>query len=217
MQIPGDHARQSEEAERVLSECWTLCNTLAFLNFNRGDVHEQPWRSCWKLCQTLYDTPQVSRTLDICQEFCQALFEVQIRDNEGDSVLRMSFGLINHFYNTIVAHGNPLEAIQGRTLDFYIILCHHLMKQRMHLRDDSLLQACWGLAELLFSMRQNKDRKPTAILLNSAFLACWELCNLFREVTFAQVSQHLGTPTTIIEDTDEEDEEEHVGVSFLLG
>ena len=148
------------------------------------------WKSCWKLCQNLYDTQQgrvstaARPTLDLCREFCQALFDVRVRDNEtADSVLRVSFELNNHLFNT---HDRNLpEAFRERTLDFYITLCHRLMKQkaRMAQETDSLLRACWSLAEMLFSLRQNKreNKKADDELLGSAVQACWELCDLFRE------------------------------------
>lgn len=197
----------------ALSECWTLCNTLAGLSYihrerifsfkgRKGDVQEQAWKSCWKLCQKLYETrdedyaTQVRPTLDLCRDFCQALFEVRERENDiADSVLRVSFELNNHLYNT---HDRTLpEAFRERTLDFYITLCHRLMKQRTRLAEetDSLLRACWSLAEMLFSLRQNKrDGKPAdEELLCSAVQACWELCDLFRE-GWTQVRPDRGTP-----------------------
>ncbi|KAL9595564.1 MAG: hypothetical protein Q9219_006360 [cf. Caloplaca sp. 3 TL-2023] len=196
----------------ALSECWTLCNTLAslsqihrersFSHNKKGDVHSQAWKSCWKLCQKLYDTrdeddaSQVRPTLDLCRDFCQCLFEVRQRENEvADSVLRVSFELNNHLYNT---HDRTLpEAFRERTLDFYITLCHRLMKQRSKLTGDtdSLLRACWSLAEMLFSLRQNtREGKPAdEELLGSAVQACWELCDLFRE-GWTQVRPDRGTP-----------------------
>ena len=196
----------------ALAECWTLCNTLANLShihreriFNfagKGDMQEQAWKTCWKLCQNLYDnredaTPgHIRPTLDLCRDFCQALFEVRVRDNEAaDSVLRVSFELNNHLYNT---HDRSLpEAFRERTLDFYITLCHRLMKQNSRLAEetDSLLRACWSLAEMLFSLRQNKreGRKPDEELLGSAVQACWELCDLFRE-GWTQIRPDRGTP-----------------------
>ena len=221
-----DHTveRFQESADEVaalkiaLSECWTLCNTLAGLsyihrerifsdersfNFSaKGDVQEQAWKSCWKLCQKLYETrdeeiaTQVRPTLDLCRDFCQCLFEVRRRDNDvADSVLRVSFELNNHLYNT---HDRTLpEAFRERTLDFYITLCHRLMKQRSDLarETDSLLEACWSLAEMLFSLRQNKrEGKPAdEELLGSAIQACWELCDLFRE-GWTQIRPDRGTP-----------------------
>lgn len=197
----------------ALSECWTLCNTLAGLSYGHrermfshdgnGDTPEQAWKSCWKLCRKLYDTrdedfaAQVRPTLDLCRDFCQSLFEVRQRENEvADSVLRVSFELNNHLYNT---HDRTLpEAFRERTLDFYITLCHRLMKQRRRLtaETESLLRACWSLAEMLFSLRQNqREGKPAdEELLGSAVQACWELCDLFRE-GWAQVKPlSRGTP-----------------------
>lgn len=196
----------------ALSECWTLCNTLAGLSYihrerifsfsGKGDRQEQAWKSCWKLCQKLYETrdeeiaTQVRPTLDLCRDFCQRLFEVRQRENDkADSVLRVSFELNNHLYNT---HDRTLpEAFRERTLDFYITLCHRLMKQRSELarETDSLLGACWSLAEMLFSLRQNKrEGKPAdEELLGSAVQACWELCDLFRE-GWTQIRPDRGTP-----------------------
>lgn len=97
----------------ALQECWTLCNTLATLSsihrarvFNSSgtpDAHEKAWKACWKLCQRLYDnqnedtgTHTVRMNLDLCRDFCQALFDVrQRKDETADSVLRVSFELNN--------------------------------------------------------------------------------------------------------------------------
>lgn len=197
----------------ALGECWTLCNTLEglrsshrkrlFSHDGKGDTPEQAWKSCWKLCQKLYDTrdedfaAQVRPTLDLCRDFCQSLFEVRQRENDvADSVLRVSFELNNHLYNT---HDRNLPgAFRERTLDFYITLCHRLMKQRRRLsaETDSLLRACWSLAEMLFSLRQNqREGKPAdEELLGSAVQACWELCDLFRE-GWAQVKPLTPRPS----------------------
>jgi len=198
--------------QTALSECWTLCNTLASLSHihrermfkfgGKGDVQEQAWKSCWKLCQKLYDSreddsaSQVRPALDLCRDFCQSLFEIRERDNEvADAVLRVSFELNNHLYNT---HDRTLpEAFRERTLDFYITLCHRLMKQRSRLAEetDSLLRACWSLAEMLFCLRQNQreGQEVDEELLGSAVQACWELCDLFRE-GWTQVRPDRGTP-----------------------
>lgn len=92
---------------------------------------------------------------------------------------------------------NLPEAFRERTLDFYITLCHRLMKQRSELAEetDSLLRACWALAEMLFSLRQNsRDNKaPDEELLGSAVQACWDLCDIFRE-GWTQVRPDRGTP-----------------------
>ncbi|KAI9754983.1 MAG: hypothetical protein M4579_004457 [Chaenotheca gracillima] len=196
----------------ALAECWTLCNTLAGLSSNHrerifnfsgiNDGQEHAWKSCWKLCQKLYNSRDddheihISPTLDLCRDFCQALFEVRQRENEtADSVLRVSFELNNHLYNT---HDRNLpDAFRERTLDFYITLCHRLMKQRSGLAEetDSLLSACWSLAEMLFSLRQNRreGKEADEELLGSAVQACWELCDLFRE-GWTQVRPDRGTP-----------------------
>lgn len=165
-------------------------------------MQELAWKSCWKLCRKLYEgrnddyESQVDPTLDLCRDFCQALFEVRARVNEdADSVLRVSFELNNHLYN---ASDHTLPPVfRERTLDFYITLCHRLMKQRMHLEEetDSLLHACWSLAEMLFSIRQSKreGKNPDEELLGSAIQACWELCDLFRE-GWTQIRPDRGTP-----------------------
>lgn len=208
-----NHAEQEVQAlKTALSECWTLCNTLAGLssihrermfNFSgQGDQGEQAWKSCWRLCQKLYESREegsageVRPTLELCRDFCQALFEARHRvDEASDSVLRVSFELNNHLYNT--ADRNLPEAFRERTLDFYITLCHRLMKQRTSLpqETDSLLRACWSLAEMLFSIRQNRrdGKPPDEELLGSAVQACWELCDLFRE-GWTQIRPDRGTP-----------------------
>jgi len=211
----NDTEEEIKTLKIALSECWNLCNTLAGLSSvhrermfsfsGSGGMQEQAWRSCWKLCQKLYETrdedhaSQVRPTLEMCREFCQALFEARSRGDEvADSILRVSFELNNHLYNT---HDRNLpEAFRERTLDFYITMCHRLMKQRTSLPEetDSLLRACWTLAEMLFSLRQqNRDHKPAdEELLGSAVQACWELCDLFRE-GWTQVRPERGTPRPV--------------------
>ncbi|CZS95276.1 hypothetical protein WAI453_011267 [Rhynchosporium graminicola] len=221
----------------ALHECWTLCNTLASLSSihrerifsysGTGDAHETAWKCCWRLCQKLYDSRDdnhefhVRPTLDLCRDFCQALFDVRQRKDEiADSVLRVSFELNNHLYNT---HDRNLpEAFRERTLDFYITLCHRLMKQRNELAEetDALLRACWGLAEMLFSLRQNRreGKAPEEELLGSAVQACWELCDLFRE-GWTQVRPDRGTPrpsqTTFTQTSDQMSRSSHTKSSSL--
>ena len=204
--------QEVDALKSALNECWTLCNTLASLSSihrerifsysGTGDAHEKAWKCCWKLCQKLYDSRDddhefhVRPTLDLCRDFCQALFDIRQRKDEvADSVLRVSFELNNHLFNT---HDRNLpEAFRERTLDFYITLCHRLMKQRNELAEetDALLRACWSLAEMLFSLRQNRREGKAADeeLLGSAVQACWELCDLFRE-GWTQVRPERGTP-----------------------
>lgn len=71
------------------------------------------------------------------------------------------------------------------------------MKQRSESAEetDSLLRACWALAEMLFSIRQSKrdGRNADEELLGSAVQACWDLCDIFRE-GWTQVRPDRGTP-----------------------
>lgn len=186
------------------------------------DAHENAWKSCWKLCQKLYtsrddaiESFNARTNLDLCRDFCQSLFDVRQRKEEvGDSVLRVSFELNNQYeissapvfhtqtdtpcslYSAQDSRNLP-EAFRERTLDFYITLCHRLMKQRSELAEetDALLRACWSLAEMLFSLRQNArdGRAPDEELLGSAVQACWELCDIFR-AGWTQVKTDRGTP-----------------------
>ncbi|KAF4470027.1 hypothetical protein FALBO_3068 [Fusarium albosuccineum] len=209
--------QQQDEIETLraaLTECWTLCNSLAKLSsihrsrvFTKSgipDAHEKAWRTCWKLCQRLYDNRDedagsfnVKGNLDLCRDFCQALFDVRQRNDEtADSVLRVSFELNNHLYSA--QDGHLPEQFRERTLDFYIALCHRLMKQRSDLVDetDQLLRASWALAEMLFNLRQNRrdGRPPDEELLSLTVQACWELCDVFRG-GWAQVRpERGGTP-----------------------
>ena len=131
----------------ALDECWTLCNSLAKLSQHhrqrmfhfsggRAEVQEHAWRTCWRLCQKLYESreehpsAQIKPILELCRDFCQALFDVRQRGDEAaDSVLRVSFELNNHLYN---AHDRALpETFRERTMDFYLTLCHRLMKQQI--------------------------------------------------------------------------------------
>ena len=209
-------AEQEVNALRnALSECWTLCNTLANLSSNhrirtfkyagKQEVQEHAWQSCWRLCQQLYDSrdedhaSQLVPTLELCRDFCQALFDARQKGDEAsDSVLRVSFELNNHLYNT---HDRALpEAFNERTLDFYITLCHRLMKSRTSLpqETDALLRSCWALAETLFNLRQStrEGKNPDEELLGSAVQACWELMDLFREGwTYSRPDRGTPRPT----------------------
>ncbi|PYH86976.1 hypothetical protein BO82DRAFT_325384 [Aspergillus uvarum CBS 121591] len=195
----------------ALAECWALCNSLAVLSTLHGERHgcyvntqDEAWKLCWRLCQELYasqnnyHSSKVNPTLDICHDFCQSLFEAREKEDEvTDSILRVSFELNNHLYNT---HDRNLpEAFRERTLEFYITLCHRLMKQRSLVSEaESPLGACWSFAEMLFTMRQNKreNKKPDEDLLGSAIHACWELCDVFREgwAQRSHRSSDRGTP-----------------------
>ena len=111
--VMGNDETELQALRTALEECWTLCNTLAnlssihrsrvFSSSGTPDAHEKAWKSCWRLCKRLYqsrddttDFYNVRENLDLCREFCQALFDVRIRkDNAADSVLRVSFELNN--------------------------------------------------------------------------------------------------------------------------
>jgi hypothetical protein len=71
------------------------------------------------------------------------------------------------------------------------------MKQRGDLAEetDQLLRACWSLAEMLFSLRQNQrdGRPPDEELLSSAVQACWDLMDIFRH-GWTQVHPDRNTP-----------------------
>ena len=191
----NDGEAEIHALKSALAECWSLCNTLASLSHIHQRSTEysssisEPWKSCWRLCQELYayqggDFPsQIDPTLDTCRDFCQTLFEARARDDElVDSLLRVSFELNNHLYNT--RDRNLPDVFRERTLEFYITLCHRLMKQRMQLsRTEFLLSACWSLAEILFNMRQNfkERRRLDEDLVGAAVQACWELCDIFRQ------------------------------------
>ncbi|KAB8338766.1 hypothetical protein FH972_021711 [Carpinus fangiana] len=210
--VSDEQLAQIESLKAALSECWTLTNTLANLSsthrtrvFNyRGPagMQETAWQKCWKLCKELYNTrdsdptDHVLSTLSMCREFCTALFDARRKEDEmADSVLRVSFELNQHLFNT--QDPNIGSVFQERTLEFYLTICHRLMKQRTSLPEetDALLRACWSLAEMLFSIRQsNREGKPAdEDLLGSAVQACWELCDLFRE-GWTQVRPDRGTP-----------------------
>ncbi|KAI0517199.1 hypothetical protein F5B22DRAFT_133418 [Xylaria bambusicola] len=210
----GQDDMEIQSLQSALKECWVLCNTLASLSTHHRervfsvsgtpDGHEKAWKCCWKLCQRLYDNRNVTdeplhvkADLDLCRDFCQALFDIRMRsDGMSDSILRVSFELNNHLYSAQDNRNLP-EAFQERTLDFYITLCHRLMKQRGQLAEEtnSLLRACWSLAEMLFSLRQKKrdGKEPDEELLTSAVQACWELCDIFRE-GWTQIRPDRGTP-----------------------
>ncbi|THW09663.1 hypothetical protein D6D26_00201 [Aureobasidium pullulans] len=186
------------ELRLALKECWTLCNTLSNLSSNYrqrmftgsgpDSLQEHAWRSCWYLCKQLYESydnrsQTVSSILETCREFCHALFDVRLRGDESiDSVLRVSFEMNNHLYNT---HDRNLpESFRERTLDFHVTLCHRMMKQQTSLsrETDALLRACWSLAETLFNLRQgSRDARRFDEMLASAIQACWDLSDIFRE------------------------------------
>lgn len=185
--------QENTALQTAFRECWSLCNTLANLsplgsNPAFGGKQVTAWQSCWGLCQKLYEdynspTSGALPILELCRDFSQALFEVRQRVADvDDSVLRVSFEMNNHLYNT---HDRTLpEAFHERTLDFHVTLCHRMMKQGtiLHQETEALLQACWALAEMLMVLRQaKKEPDSREKLFASAVQACWELCDLFRK------------------------------------
>ncbi|PHH66005.1 hypothetical protein CDD82_1593 [Ophiocordyceps australis] len=203
MQHPDEAELGQETAalQTALHEAWHLCNTLFDLSSqSRGRLfgssstpasHERTWMRCWELCRQLYTNQShdaaslnVQTNLDLCRDFCQALFDVRKRrDEAADSVLRLSFDLNNHLYSA-QGSGSLPEPFRERTLDFYVALCHRLMKQPNQLADeaDQLLQACWGLIKALFGLRQSRrdGRRVDDELLGTAVDACLELGDIFR-------------------------------------
>ncbi|RAL07546.1 uncharacterized protein BO97DRAFT_438321 [Aspergillus homomorphus CBS 101889] len=191
----SDEGAENDALTTALAECWALCNSLATLSClhskfqkSHASTQDEAWTLCWRLCQELYvsqsgfPTSKVNTILDVCHGFCQSLFEARVKGDEvTDSILRVSFELSNHLYNT---HDRNLpEAFRERTLEFYITLCHRLMKQKGLVSEiDSPLSACWSFAEMLFTIRQSKmgSKRPDEEVLGSAVQACWELCDVFR-------------------------------------
>ncbi len=88
---------------------------------------------------------------------------------------------------------NLPEQFRERTLDFYVTICHRLMKQRSVLQDNSdrILKACWALTEVLFSIRQNRrdGNPPDENLFVAAIEATYNLNDLFREGLSASRSE----------------------------
>lgn len=198
--VPEERHESIRALKDCLAQAWGLCISLSGLSslhrnriFNyrgKSEVQNEAWRSCWELCKNLYDSrdedhdSQVLPTLELCRKFCKALFDARRKDggDPADSVLRVSFELNNHLYN---AHDRDVpNGFQERTLEFYLTLCHRMMKLDTALPDetDRLLRSCWQLVEMLFSLRQNnRDGKADdEDLLTTAIHACWELTDQFK-------------------------------------
>jgi hypothetical protein len=128
-----------------------------------------------------------------CVSVSSSTTSMAYKDLKLQSLLANNY---NSLYSAQDSRNLP-EAFRERTLDFYITLCHRLMKQRSELEEetDSLLRACWSLAEMLFSLRQNKrdGKAPDEELLGSAVQACWELCDIFRD-GWTQIRPDRNTP-----------------------
>jgi hypothetical protein len=202
----------TKELRKTLVQLWTVCNNMESLSSTirhqnsifseTTHLEEQAWRTCWALCQTLYDYREddsISNTkpiLELCREFCSALFDARDRgDPVKDSILRVSFELNNHLYNT--RNPNLPDAFTERTLDFYITLCHRLLKDHTSLPEDTdlLLRGCWNLAECFFTFRdRTREKKPIDDeTLSSAVQAVWDVSDLFRE-RWSITRPERGTP-----------------------
>ncbi|KAM3442312.1 hypothetical protein NHJ13734_002420 [Beauveria thailandica] len=208
-QLRGQH-NEIERLNLLFNTAWTCCLEFGSYNTRRrkrdlhsssvSDTHVYAWQTCWKLCERLYndessenDSLNVRDGLNLCRKFCQALFELRPRKDEVfDSMLRVIFELNNHLYSGQDNRNLP-EEFRERTLDFYVTICHRLMKQRTTLQDDSdrILKACWSLTEVLFSIRQNRrDGNPAdENLLVAAIEATYNLNDLFREGLSASRSE----------------------------
>lgn len=123
----GDEDMEIRSLMTALDECWSFCTTLGKLsNQHRArlwrtsgtpDGHERAWKCCWKLCQQLYEynrekakaCSNVKLNLDLCRDFCQALFDVRHRrDEAADSVLRVSFELNTQYVMVMGAYRQSL-------------------------------------------------------------------------------------------------------------
>ncbi|KAG5927920.1 hypothetical protein E4U42_001562 [Claviceps africana] len=198
---------QNKTLKKALQNCWTLCKTLAHISemnparsvHSSGalDSHANARKMCWKLCQHLYknyDEDPVSlnvRTnLKLCRKFFQALYDIRPKlDETLDSLFRTNYELTNHLYSALSLYSaqderNLLDPFTERTLDFYITLCHRMMKLRSESakEPDHLLSACWSLVWMLFNLRQNRrDGKPLdEQLLGSTVQACYDLSDVFK-------------------------------------
>ncbi|ATY59436.1 hypothetical protein A9K55_002813 [Cordyceps militaris] len=208
-QLRGQH-NEIERLKLLFNTAWTCCLEFGSYNTRRRkrdlssssvpDTHVYAWQTCWKLCERLYsdetsdkDSLNIRDGLNLCRKFCQALFELRPRKDEiFDSMLRVTFELNNHLYSGQDNRNLP-EAFRERTLDFYVTICHRLMKQRSVLQDESdrILRACWSLTEVLFSIRQNRrdGNPPDENLFVAAIEATYNLNDLFREGLSASRSE----------------------------
>jgi len=60
-------------------------------------------------------------------------------------------------------HRDLPEAFRERTLNFYIALCHRLMKQRMHLTEET---DSWSLAEMQWILNLYAFAQKVSIYYN---------------------------------------------------
>lgn len=210
-----------------LVEVSELHRTKVFRGPATPDPHERAWRSCWTLCHRLYsmhskgiDSLNAGENLVLCRDFCSALFDARRKnDKSADSVLRVSFELNNqlvagrcYLFNAANTFNYSLysaidpdilpEQFRERTLEFYLALCHRIMRQKYDERPlplaetDELLVACWAFAENLISLRHNRrygDPDDEAELLTFTFEACSDLSNVFHNI-FSKRRSSRNTP-----------------------
>lgn len=166
------------------------------------------------------DSLNAGENLVLCRDFCSALFDARRKnDKSADSVLRVSFELNNqlvagrcYLFNAANTFNYSLysaidpdilpEQFRERTLEFYLALCHRIMRQKYDERPlplaetDELLVACWAFAENLISLRHNRrygDPDDEAELLTFTFEACSDLSNVFHNI-FSKRRSSRNTP-----------------------
>jgi hypothetical protein len=226
---------ETNALKEILKGYWDLCNTFAvrssthrkgiFSYPDTGDAYEEAWEYGWKLCHTLYNSEgegedpgsYIRTALDLCQNFCQKLFDIR-QQTEGldDSLLKASLELNNQLYD---AHNRKIqEAFQGKALDFYITLSCRLTEQRNKFTKgiNALLRTCSILARLLFGLRKAADES----LLKSALQACSVLCYLFlkgwTQVQFEQAYAHSILDNIQIQSNDPSRSPTEIGDSPVL-
>ena len=206
--MPDDDSRtnfESSEEQRqlraALAECWTLCNTLEGMSadFRRrvfaatpdGALQETAWTRCWKLCIFLYDTLQsenpaecVPTLINLCSDFTRARFEGRYKsETADDALLKVSFAMNLHLYN--IRDTSLPPAFTQRTMEFWIALCHRLMRKKSAFpaETESLLVRGWSLAKALYDIQfpATDEELGSEDLLSVAIQACFELSDLFRD------------------------------------
>lgn len=134
--------------------------------------------------------------LEMFRDLCQALYEGRQRSDEAtDSVVRVLWDLQSHLFNT---HDKKFgAAFQERTLDFYVALCHRLIKQQASSPLDTgvLLRACWSLVASFNDLRQVRvgGHPDYEDHLNSAVHACLDLVNVLNK-GWTQADSERSTP-----------------------
>ena len=157
--------------EDVLFQSRCICDHLVHAILPNDELQDdnaaKALRSCWRCFDRLIwivdsmvleqDTVPIQPELDHCEDFSEHLFKLRNRDSEiADSILRVCVELNKHLYNT--KKQDLPQSFHERTLEFYIVMCHRLMRHRTKSIDkptDNVLEACWALTEILFSIRED--------------------------------------------------------------